>query len=161
MAQSRDVRFRAHVTPARAHERVRNAKSTWLTSWCKRDSGFIFSLSQTQQKHIHIQLCPYMERRHGTPTMALTYVATGAAATLASVCFSRAPAAGASGALFGLLGMECASEALAARRHGAGHAEHAMAIARVTGFALALGLVIPGLDNAGHVGGTVSGALCG
>jgi len=59
--------------------------------------------------------------------------------------------------------MECASEALAARRHGAGHehAEHAMAIARVTGFALALGLVIPGLDNAGHVGGTVSGALCG
>ena len=103
-----------------------------------------------------------MERRHGTPTMALTYVATGAAATLASsVCFSRAPAAGASGALFGLLGMECASEALAARRHGAGHAEHAMAIARVTGFALALGLAIPGLDNAGHVGGTVSGALCG
>ena len=38
---------------------------------------------------------------------------------------------------------------------------HAIAIARVTGFALALGLVIPGLDNAGHVGGTVSGALCG
>ena len=112
---------------------------------------------------MHIQLCPYMERRHGTPTMALTYVATGAAATLASVCFSRAPAAGASGALFGLLGMECASEALAARRHGAGHehAEHAMAIARVTGFALALGLVIPGLDNAGHVGGTTSGVLCG
>ena len=99
--------------------------------------AFFFSLSQTQQKHIHIQLCPYMERRHGTPTMALTYVATGAAATLASsVCFSRAPAAGASGALFGLLGMECASEA---RRHGAGHehAEHAIAIARVTGFALA------------------------
>ena len=41
------------------------------------------------------------------------------------------------------------------------HAEHAIAIARVTGFALALGLVIPGLDNAGHVGGTTSGALCG
>ncbi|XRB00902.1 rhomboid domain-containing protein [Pycnococcus provasolii] len=59
--------------------------------------------------------------------------------------------------------MECASEALAARRHGAGHehAEHAIAIARVTGFALALGLVIPGLDNAGHVGGMTSGALCG
>ena len=35
--------------------------------------------------------------------------------------------------------MECASEALAARRHGVGHehAEHAIAIARVTGFALA------------------------
>ena len=38
---------------------------------------------------------------------------------------------------------------------------HAIAIARVTGFALALGLVIPGLDNAGHVGGMTSGALCG
>ena len=60
--------------------------------------------------------------------------------------------------------MECASEALAARRHKlvlARHAEHAIAIARVTGFALALGLVIPGLDNAGHVGGTTSGVLCG
>ena len=45
--------------------------------------------------------------------------------------------------------MECASGALAARRHKlvlARHAEHAIAIARVTGFAL--------------VGGTVSG-LCG
>ena len=107
-----------------------------------------------------------MERRAGSRALALAYVGTGVCAAAASVRFCRLPAAGASGALFGLLGFEGTAAAWASRdasdsARAAYHDGHATAIFRVTAVSLALGALIPGLDNSGHIGGCLGGVACG
>ncbi|KAM0025485.1 putative rhomboid protease [Helianthus debilis subsp. tardiflorus] len=73
-----------------------------------------------------------------------------------SYWFSKAPAVGASGAIFGLVG----SFAIFVLRHnkmvkgGVGDLNH---VARVIALNMAIGLLSQGIDNWGHLGGLMGG----
>lgn len=100
---------------------------------------------------------PAVERPFGGVRFVVLYFLTGLAGVAASLAFSQSPSAGASGAIFGLLG------ALAAflYRHrqllgqaGSGQLRHILLVAVIN---LAIGLS-PGIDNWGHLGGLLAGA---
>jgi rhomboid protease GluP len=65
---------------------------------------------------------------------------------------------GASGAIFGLIGVMIAYGYR--NRRGAGEAVRNMFV-RWAVYMLAFGLIIPGIDNAAHIGGLVSGIAFG
>lgn len=71
--------------------------------------------------------------------------------------FCNSPAVGASGAIFGLVG----SFAVFIMRHRnilGGGKEELQHLAKVIIFNMAIGLLIKGIDNWGHVGGLLGGA---
>lgn len=100
---------------------------------------------------------PPVERPYGSMRFALIYLLTGVGGVAFSLAFSTQPSAGASGAIFGLLG------ALAAFLYmhrdltgsaGRGQLRHILLVAVLN---LAIGLS-PGIDNWGHFGGLLCGA---
>ncbi len=104
---------------------------------------------------------PVVERIWGSRLFAAFYVLTGIAASTASVVFTAAPAVGASGAIFGLIGVLFAGT----RVHHPVLDQRARAIVPQLGFLIVLnlflGFSIGGIDNAAHVGGLVSGLWLG
>lgn len=87
------------------------------------------------------------------------YLISGVMGVIASSVFSVAVSAGASGALFGLLGAGYLVERQIARRlmEMTGARPRRRVYAGVVGINVIFGLVIPGIDNAAHLGGLVSG----
>jgi membrane associated rhomboid family serine protease len=104
---------------------------------------------------------PIVERIWGTRMFALFYVLTATAASTASILFSVGPAVGASGAIFGLVGVLAAGT----RVHHPVLDQRARAIVPQLGFLIVINLVlgfsIGGVDNAAHVGGLISGFWLG
>ncbi|KAL2513799.1 RHOMBOID-like protein 10 [Forsythia ovata] len=100
---------------------------------------------------------PTVEKICGPRRYLTIYVTSAIASSAMSYWFSKAPAVGASGAIFGLVG----SFAMFILRHrgmvkgSEGDLQH---IAHVIVLNMAIGLLSKGIDNWGHVGGLIGGA---
>ena len=108
------------------------------------------------------QLGGLFESWMGSPRMAVVYVLSGLAGSVASLFFlRRGLSAGASGAIFGLLGALVA--VLLKRRERLTPAAKQLLVQLVmwAGINVVFGLTTPGIDNAGHMGGAVAGFLLG
>lgn len=97
-----------------------------------------------------------VERLFGNLRFLFIYILAGFSGALASFLFNDGVSAGASGAIFGCFGallfFGCIYKDLFFRTIG-------MNIIVVLGINLVLGFVLPGIDNAGHIGGMVGGFL--
>ncbi len=104
-----------------------------------------------------------VEQIHGPRRYLVTYVLAGLGGSLASVYFGPgAPSAGASGAVFGILGAAIAEFAL--RRRAYPEAWRRAVLGNLLFLAVAnvlIGSAVPGIDQAAHLGGLVTGALAG
>ncbi|HLX35189.1 MAG TPA: rhomboid family intramembrane serine protease [Candidatus Limnocylindrales bacterium] len=105
---------------------------------------------------------PIVEQIWGWRMFLTFYVLTGIAASTASLVFSAAPAVGASGAIFGLIGILFAGT----RVHHPMLDRRTRAIVGQLGFLILLNLGIGFaaggfIDNAAHIGGLVSGIWLG
>jgi len=101
---------------------------------------------------------PEVEQISGRVRFAVIYAVAAVTGTLASFAFSSAPAVGASGALFGLAGAMW----VFAQRHEKllpNMEAYRNSLARTIGVNLLYGLVSVNVDNFGHIGGLVGGAL--
>ncbi len=113
------------------------------------------------------QIAPLVEALLGARKLLLLYGVTGLCGSLASVLWHtwrgepNAVSAGASGALFGLIGALIAF--LLRRRDRLVPQAKALLSQLVlwAGINAFLGLTIPGIDNAAHMGGAVAGLLLG
>lgn len=97
-----------------------------------------------------------VERIYGSVRFLLIYLFAGFAGSLASFVFSPSLSAGASGAIFGCFG---ALLYFGVIHPGLFFRTMGMNILVVLGINLALGFTLPGIDNAGHIGGLIGGFL--
>jgi rhomboid protease GluP len=106
---------------------------------------------------------PVAERLYGPARLALVYFAAGFGASLASVWWHPVVnSAGASGAIFGVLGALLAGRT--GRCDGVAGGDAAAwrtLLLAIVGSSLLLGAAVPGVDTAAHVGGLVTGFACG
>ncbi len=103
-----------------------------------------------------------LERRIGSPAYAVLYLVSGVCGNIASVCYymyaGDVVSAGASGAVFGVIGalfvvllfFRSESETLTASR-----------LVAMTVITIYYGLTTAGVDNAAHIGGLISGIIGG
>jgi rhomboid protease GluP len=104
-----------------------------------------------------------MERVVGNVGFLLLYVASGLCGSLASVAFNPyVLSAGASGAVFGLIGGMLGFLVLG---RGSMPAEVVKDLrssgTAFVGYNLVFGFIVRGIDNAAHIGGLLAGCLCG
>lgn len=105
----------------------------------------------------------FLERRFGSLPVAAVFLASGMAGFLASTLWHpETVSIGASGAIFGLLGWW----AVAAWRLGEflppqQKRRRLLTLLVVIGVALGFGLIVPGIDNAAHLGGLAAGLVLG
>jgi membrane associated rhomboid family serine protease len=104
-------------------------------------------------------LGPAVEGLYGPQKFLVLYITTGAASFVTSFLWNpNVPSVGASGAIFGLIGVMIAYGYR--NRRGAGEAVRNMFV-RWAVYMLLFGLIVPGIDNAAHIGGLVSGIAFG
>ncbi len=102
-----------------------------------------------------------LERIYGPLRFALIYILSGLMGSLASYAFSWTLSAGASGAIFGLIGALAAFFLLHRERLGAWGRARLGNIAFLIAINLFLGFTRPGIDNLGHIGGLIGGLALG
>jgi rhomboid protease GluP len=98
-----------------------------------------------------------LERLFGHGRFLAIYLLSGLLGSLASYAFSYSLAAGASGAIFGLIGALAAFFAIHRERLGTWGRNRLMNIAFLIGLNLFLGFTRPGIDNLAHIGGLLAG----
>jgi rhomboid protease GluP len=99
------------------------------------------------------------EHAYGTRSMLFVYLASGVAGSLLSIAMGPGPSVGASGAIFGLMG---AVMVLFWKHHNELHVRDkriGVVIAAWALFTLVIGVMVPMIDNAGHVGGLLGGIV--
>jgi membrane associated rhomboid family serine protease len=103
----------------------------------------------------------HLESLIGAGWFLAVYLLSGIFGNIASVFFSVAVSAGASGALFGLLGSGVMLERLVGHRIEklTGRKPQRSAYLSMAVVNIAFGLIVPGIDNAAHLGGLVGGLL--
>ncbi|NDE14721.1 rhomboid family intramembrane serine protease [bacterium] len=101
-----------------------------------------------------------LERILGTRWFLIVYLGSGIFGNIASAVSSVAMSAGASGALFGLLGSGYVLERIVGRRieEVTGKRPRRRVYAGMVVINIIFGLMIPGIDNAAHMGGLFTGA---
>ena len=102
-----------------------------------------------------------VERRYGRTRFLALYLLSGVAGSTASFVGSPRLAAGASGAIFGLLGATIAYFATYREQFGARGRRQLSSILVVAGYNLVFGFIATGIDNFAHVGGLLAGLLIG
>jgi rhomboid protease GluP len=102
-----------------------------------------------------------LERLFGPWRFLTLYLLAGLFGSLASYAFSTSLAAGASGAIFGLIGGLAAFFALHRERLGTWGRRRLGNIAFLIALNLFLGFTQPGIDNLAHLGGLLSGIALG
>ncbi len=103
-----------------------------------------------------------MERLYGPARFIIIYILAGLFGSLISFVFSRADlSAGASGAIFGLIGMQLVYFYRYKDMLGDIGRSGLTNTLFIIGINIFLGLSAPGIDNFAHMGGLVSGALLG
>jgi len=102
-----------------------------------------------------------LERLFGWTRFVIVYFVSGLFGSLASYAFSYSLSAGASGAIFGIVGALAAFFMLHRDRLGAWGRTRLANIAFLIAINLFLGFTQPGIDNLGHMGGLVSGFALG
>jgi rhomboid protease GluP len=106
----------------------------------------------------------FVERLQGRALYLLTYLGSGACGGLLSILWNgdKVWSAGASGAIFGVFG--CVLGYLLRERQALPASVYKPMLRSTlvfAGYNLVFGMVYPGIDNAAHVGGFLSGALLG
>lgn len=101
---------------------------------------------------------PVVEQLFGKKKFLAVYIISGLMGSLFSYMFSPNPAAGASGAIFGLMG-----SLLYFRRSHRYIYDRAIGpqLLVIVGINLLYGFIQPGIDNWGHIGGLIGGFLTG
>ncbi|MDQ4075892.1 MAG: rhomboid family intramembrane serine protease [Chloroflexota bacterium] len=102
-----------------------------------------------------------LESLFGTPRFATVYFLAGLFGSVASFAFTAAISAGASGAIFGIIGALAAFFLRNRETLGEMGRQQLRGLLVLIAINLFLGVSIPGIDNWGHVGGLVSGFLLG
>lgn len=107
------------------------------------------------------QLGGVFELLFGSKRFALTYFTSGIVASIASALFTRGVAAGASGAIFGILGALIVSIRRSPRfRSAAWSRGLVQQLILWAGINIVIGFS-PGIDNAAHMGGFITGLILG
>lgn len=108
-------------------------------------------------------LGPAVERLYGNAGFALLYLLAGLGGSFASVLWRPADSsAGASGAIFGLLGALLAFNLRHRRELPSWMASaQTRSLLVLIGINVGIGLLVPMVDNAGHIGGLVLGYVAG
>jgi rhomboid protease GluP len=104
-----------------------------------------------------------MERLYGPDRFITIYILSGLFGSLASFA-SRGPyvlSAGASGAIFGIIGMNLAFFTIHRQTFGQFGRQRMMNTLFIIGINLFLGFTIPGIDNLAHLGGLIAGFAMG
>ena len=105
---------------------------------------------------------PSVEELYGRVRFSLIFLLGGAAGFAASTVFVRQPSLGASAGLFALLGVLLGYAIRERRRlNPAGRRAMIREILTVAGMNLALGFMVPYIDNAAHLGGFGGGLALG
>lgn len=102
-----------------------------------------------------------VERLFGSGRFALIYFLAGVWGSIVSMMFSDAISAGASGAIFGLVGAEVAFFWRNRNQLGEVGERQILNLLTIVALNLFLGLSVEGIDNWGHIGGLLSGLLLG
>lgn len=100
---------------------------------------------------------PAVEKLSGPKRFFAVYTASAVAGSTMSYYLCKAPAVGASGAIFGLVG-SFAVFVLRHRKLMKGGQQSLFQISRVIAINMVLGLMSRGIDNWGHIGGLIGGA---
>jgi len=103
-------------------------------------------------------LGPLVEGFFGSRRFLLIYFISGVWGSVASFAFSDALSAGASGAIFGLVGASTVYFLRYRENFGARGRAIVQNMFVVIGINLVFGLSMPGIDNWGHIGGLIGGA---
>lgn len=107
-------------------------------------------------------LGPESERIYGAPRFLALYILSGLGGSVASYLFSPAPAVGASGAIFGLIGGLGVFYYLNRTLLGAFGRAQVQSMVVIAALNLLIGFSSGGvIDNWGHLGGLIVGALAG
>lgn len=101
-------------------------------------------------------LGPFIEERFGHGRFFTIYILSGLGGSIASFFFSSALSAGASGAIFGLLG---ALLYYSIRRPSLWKSGLGMNLVLVILINFGFGLTMPGIDNFAHLGGLLTGTI--
>jgi membrane associated rhomboid family serine protease len=105
---------------------------------------------------------PIVETLYGSARFAAIYLLCAAAGSVASYVFSDARfSVGASGAVFGLFGVLLVADRVHKPALTRGARNLTMQIGLLIGVNLLIGLTVPRIDNAAHLGGLVAGAWLG
>lgn len=102
-------------------------------------------------------LGPLVESAYGRAKFLLIYVAAGVVGNVAASSFGHLTV-GASGALFGLLGVMIT---YGSRRHDQFAQQLRSQALRWAIYAFAMGVLLPGTDNVAHLGGALTGVILG
>lgn len=102
-----------------------------------------------------------VEQLFGTLRFAIIYLIAGLFGSVASFAFSPSVSAGASGAIFGIIGALAAFFLRNREIFGDRGREQLRGLLGLIVVNLVLGVTIPGIDNWGHMGGLVAGAVLG
>jgi rhomboid protease GluP len=104
----------------------------------------------------------YLERLFGPIRFLLIYLLSGVISCIASFLFSAdAVSAGASGAIMGLVGAYSAFIVVHRKAMAWGGLFAILVLILVIGINLAIGFIIPNVDNSAHIGGLVGGGILG
>jgi rhomboid protease GluP len=103
---------------------------------------------------------PRVERPYGWLRFPLIYFLSGLAGSALSFLFSPSPSVGASGAIFGLIGVVGTYLYRYRDRIAAGRARLANVLG-VIGYNLLYGFMVPAVDNWAHIGGLLAGLALG
>jgi rhomboid protease GluP len=102
-----------------------------------------------------------VERVYGSARFLVIYLLAGLYGSLVSFALGPNLSAGASGAIFGLLGVMVAYFRRHRETFGERGRQRLFSLLGVAGFNLVLGFTVPGIDNLAHLGGLASGAILG
>jgi membrane associated rhomboid family serine protease len=104
---------------------------------------------------------PTVEQRFGRSRFLALYILAGLAGSVLSFIGNRNLSAGASGALFGLIGAMIAYFTTYRAQFGQWGKRALTNVLTVAGINLVFGFVSPGIDNLGHIGGLLAGLALG
>jgi len=108
------------------------------------------------------QLGSIFETLFGSARFLLTYALAGLVASVASAALARGVSVGASGAIFGVLGALIFSIRRSPRwRHQPWTRGFILQLLFWAGINILIGFTVPGIDNAAHLGGFVTGLVLG
>jgi rhomboid protease GluP len=102
-----------------------------------------------------------IERRYGAWRFVALYVLAGVAGNVLSFLGSDSLSAGASGAIFGLIGAAIAYFGAYREQFGQWGRRQLTNVLIVAGYNLVFGFTLGGIDNLGHIGGLVAGLALG
>ena len=104
-----------------------------------------------------------VEALYGSPRFVMIYFLTGLFGNVAFYCLGEAfvPSAGASGAIFGLVGAEIAFFFRNRRLLGGLSQQRLRTLFILVGINLLFGFTVAGINNFAHIGGLISGLLLG